>query len=456
MTRSLLRPALLASAVLLSAASGALAADGAWQASDGFPGSLRAGSREVPVGPGDQTSVQVRRMPAGAKLTVMRGTEVLTPEPVTVGPDGSAIIPLTVPSDAGYGLQPLTVISSDPAATIVTDLKLSRVLPASGEAGYALTSAATDERSYQVAFAEQGPFKGKLFVVAANGQGPSRLMRLDAATLKQEAAAEVATDADGKPVDVFAVGMDDAHGQVWTANTRANTVTVYDAGTLKPVKVFPAGTVMHPRDVVVDAAAHRAYANAALSNRIEVFDTENLTHVGTLQIEPPEGKGEFSSMTLDLDPAQGRIYSVSKDGDAAGWVDLKTGESHTFDVPGLISGSGIAHDPETGRIFVTGQDSNNVIILDAEGKKLSDTYIGAGGLSIAFDPVSGHVYAAARAAGTVSVLDEDGKLLANLPVGELPNQVKVAADGTVYVVTMNGPKGDNDPRGAVEKITPAS
>lgn len=72
---------------------------------------------------------------------------------------------------------------------------------------------------------------------------------------------------------LFGVGVDNAHNQVWTTNT-AETVTVYDAKTLSVAKVFPEGSVAHPRDVVIDEANNRAYVSAALTGFVEVYDTK--------------------------------------------------------------------------------------------------------------------------------------------------------------------------------------
>lgn len=64
-------------------------------------------------------------------------------------------------------------------------------------------------------------------------------MRLNAGTLAIEAEATLPKDKKGEQIGVFGVGVDNAHNQVWTTNTLAETVTVYDAKTLSVVKVFP-------------------------------------------------------------------------------------------------------------------------------------------------------------------------------------------------------------------------
>ncbi|HMR32268.1 MAG TPA: hypothetical protein PKA13_18580 [Geminicoccaceae bacterium] len=452
MSRSVLRTLLLTSTLIVSGAAVAIA-ETAWiGAPSTIKGSLRAGTREAPVQPGDETVLTVRNLKPGATITVVRGSELLTPQQLAVDEKGAVDVPIKVPADAEIGLHPLTVISHNPPGVMLVNLKLSKVVPASNEGAYAVTSAEVGERAYQSALSKDG----KLFVASARGRNEeSRLLRLNAETLEVEAEAKLAASADPKDglIDVFGVGVDDANGRVWTTNTLNNTVTVYDAGDLSPIKVFEEGSIAHPRDVVIDQANGRAYVNAALTGAVEVYDSKTLEHVDTLHFDAAAGRAIFGTVSLDLDEKAGRLYSVSRDTPWVGWIDLKTGKSTAFEVPQMSGGTAIAHDPETGRMYVASQDSDNLIVLDSEGRVLADTYIGAGGLGVAWDPATKRVYAATRAGGTVAVLDSDGKMVANLPLGDLPNHLTAGPDGAVYAVAMYGPK-DDDQSGSVSRITP--
>lgn len=450
--KTIIKAALLTSSLFAISTTIAVA-EGNWTAApDKIDASIRAGSRDVPVQPGEETQVQIRRFTPGATVTIMRGTEVLTQEPVTIDDEGGAIIPINVPEDAETGNQPLTVLSHNPDGVMLVNLKLSEVVPPSGDDKFTLTNSEVGERAYQMAVSEDG----KLYVASARGENEeSRLLRLNAGTLEVEGEAELAQSANSEDgvIDVFGVGVDDAHGQIWTTNTLNDTVTVYDANDLSVVKVFEEGSLPHPRDVVIDEANNRAYVNAALTGNVHVYDTEKLEHLDTLTFQTPEGREVFGTMTLDLDAENGRLYSVSRAGPHAGWIDLKTGESHVFEVPALNGGSGIAHDPETGRMYIAGQDSNNLVVLDAKGEVLADTYVGAGAVSTVWDATTKQAYVATRAGGSVAVVDADGKLIANLALGDLPNHLAAGSDGAVYALTMFGPKDDDDISGAVTKIT---
>lgn len=447
-----MRSLLLASAIALCGT--ATLAETAWTpASTTFPGSMRAGSREVPVTPGQETVIAIQKLPAGATVSVLHGTDLLTPEALTVGEDGKLSVPVQVPAEAQVGLHPLTVVTQNPASVSQVILKLSEVVPPQNAEAFKLQTVEVGERAYQTAISADG----KLFVTSARGpKDGSRLLRLDAATLAVEAEAEVPKDAKGEPVGVFGVAVDNGHGKVWTTNTLAETVTVYDAKDLKVAKLFPEGSVQHPRDVVIDEARNRAYVSAALSPFVEVYDTETLEHVGQLEFVADRGRAAFGTIDLALDAEGGKLYSISRDTPWVGWIDLATGKSTTVEVPEAQGATDIARDPKTGRLFVVSQETNNVVVLDAEGKLIANTGIGAGGVSVVWDAASSQVFAAARAGGTVAVLDVDGKLVANIPAGDAPNHLTAGPDGAVYLVEMYGKRGDDSQTGSVTRITPAS
>lgn len=441
---------LLASAFAMSTAIAAYA-DSQWTAATTtFPGSIRAGSREVPVKPGDKTVIAIKSLQAGTTVTILNGAEVLTPKPLTADEKGNLTIPLTVPADAATGLHPLTVITQNPASVSQVMLKLSQIVPPKNTEAFRLQTTSVGERAYQAAVSADG----KLFVTSARGpKDGSRLLRLNARTLAVEAEATLPEDKKGEQIGVFGVGVDNVHNQVWTTNTLAETVTVYDAKTLAVAKVFPEGSVAHPRDVVIDEANNRAYVSAALTGFVEVYDTKTLEHIGQLEFVVERGKNLFNSTDLTLDSAGGKLYGVSRDTPWVGWIDLKTGKSTTVKVPQAQGATDIARDPQTGRLYVASQETNNVVVLDADGKVLADTYIGAGGVSVVWEPVTSQVFAAARAGGTVAVLNKDGKLVANIPVDDTPNNLTAGPDGAVYLVSMYGSTGDKVQTGSVTKIT---
>ena len=452
MAQRFVQSILSASAIAIAAATGAVA-DTTWTpASTEFPGSMRAGSREVPIRPGDETSISMQQLPAGTTVIVLHGAEPVTEEPLTAGEDGQITVEIKVPSDAEVGLHPLTVLTQNPASVSQVVLKLSDVVEPMNAESYNLESAEVGERAYQSAPSANG----KLFVASARGPNDgSRLLRLNAETLEVEAEAELAKDDAGEDIAVFGVAVDNSNNQVWTTNTRSETVTVYDANDLSVVKVFPQGSVYHPRSVVIDEDRGRAYVSAARTGFVEIYDTANLEHIGHYQFSPEKGSESFSTVDLALDTENGRLYSVSQTTPWVGWVDLESDEVSTVKIPQAQGATGVAVDPETQRVFISSQDTNNVVVLDKDGAVIADTYIGAGGVSAAWNPASGHAFAVSRAGGTVAVLDIDGNLIANIPAGQTPNHVSVGAEGEVYLISMYGNPETDSQTGSVTKITTA-
>lgn len=438
--------ALLASTLILT---GAAQAD-IWQAGpQTIEGSIRAGSREGVVKPGDKTQIAGRRMTPGQTVQIMRGTELLTPEPVTVDADGKFTADINVPADAGIGLHPLTVIAANPPGTTMVDLKLSQPQPLSGEDRFALTPAPTGQRAYLSALSDDGT---RLYVAAARGDAGPALVRYDTATMAEDARADIAKDAKGEAMGVYGLDVDDKTGNVWTTETLKNTLVVYGPD-LKPIKIFDDEIINHPRDVVVVEQTGRVYVNAALTGKIHVFDAVTMEELPPLMLEADGGRKVLASMSLEYDPTARRLYSVSRETPFVGWVDVETGKAGSWEVEGMSGASGIDRDPETGRIYIASQNSDNLIVLSDKGEKIADTPVGAGALSVAWDGQTDRAYVASRGAGTVTVADADGKIVANLPLGELPNHVVSDGKGNAYAVAMFGAPDDGDETGSVSKIT---
>jgi DNA-binding beta-propeller fold protein YncE len=416
-------------------------------------GTLRGGSRDVPVLAGETTQITGSKMVPGQILRLQHGADLLA-APVTVDEKGNFKAEITLPADAQPGIHPVAVIAEGPAAVGTALIKVSEVIPLQGADRFEVKTADVGERAYQTALSQDG----KLFVASARGKGEvaSRLLRLDAATLAPEAEATLALSEgpDGGPIDVFGVGVDNAHRQVWTTNTLHETISIYDADSLMPVKVFPAGTVLHPRDVVIDEGRGRAYVNAALSGKIHVFDTETLEELPPLYVTTADGREAFGSMSLDLDAQNGRLYTISRSANAVARIDLDSGAVQSFDVAALNQGSGVAHDPQSGRLYLVSQDGNNLLVLDGEsGEVLTETKVGAGAVAVAFDATSGLVYVVTRAGGTLAVLDREGAWVANLALGTLPNDVITDGHGVAYATTMFGATAADGVPGTISRIT---
>lgn len=430
---------------------------------DGFAGNVRASAAQqgAAISAGSTAVIAGQGLTPGQTITLQRGTTVLNADPITVDAEGKFSVEVSVDEDAATGLQPVVVIAENPAAATVVDLKVSPVIPVQGEDRFEIASQKVTRGLYQVAYSEASD---ALFVTAAVGRPPvkeSVLSKVDPDTLEvlasitPEAAPTRADGSDGGLLAVYGVAVDDANGTVWVTNTRQDTVAVYKQEDLSLVKQFEPGAADHSRDVVIDEANGRAYVTAAFTGNIEVFDTKTLEKLDPIVIESAKRGEDFGVMSLDLDTEHNKLVTVSMSSNEGALIDLATNEVKVFDLPGARSASGVAFDAADNLFFVASQQSDNLLIVNAEtGETIHDVEVGAGALNVTFDPVNRLAYVANRGAGTITVVDPEGTIVANLDGGTMPNQLRADGKGNVFVV--NKSRGEDDPDGdRVWRITPA-
>ena len=445
---------LLGASCLALAAAPALADSIFTPTSDGFAGRVSAAAPDrAPILAGTNVTISGQDLTPGQQITLMRGTTVLNADgPLTVDQDGAFSFDLTVDAEAATGLQPVVVIAENPAAATVLDLKVSPQVPLSGQDQFSILSQPVARGLYQVAYSKTSD---ALFVTSASGRPPvseSALVKVNPDTLEAIASApppKAPARPDGSDGGVFAVygvGVDDAHGHVWVANTRQNTIAVYRQDDLSLVKQFEPGAATHSRDIVIDEAAGRAYVSTSFGPEILVFDTETLEALEPITLQSKVRGQDFAAMALDLDAKAGKLVTASLNTPEVAIVDLKSGEARVIAAPGAIGASGAAYDAQDDLIFVAAQQTDNLLIIKAStGEVLHDVEIGAGPLNVVFEPVSRRAFVANRGSGTITVVDTQGQIVANLDAGSFPNQLR--ADGKGNVFAVNKSRGENDDAG---------
>ncbi|MFT3965039.1 MAG: YncE family protein [Sphingobium sp.] len=448
---------MVAGAAIAQASFGAL--DSSSEARVSFSGTERG----KPIQAGGEVAVSGQGFRPGQQVTLLYGSSAIEGGALTADAEGKVAGKFTVPANAVSGNHPIVVVAQAPYYATVSDLKISPTIPLSGQKNYIVTEAQAARGLYQSAYSAKN---NTLFVTSAVGRPPvhqSELVKLDADSLKvlarvtpqtaperERPAGPAPAAAPGRPgapggaeapqgpgvFAVYGVDVDDAKGTVWVTNTRQNTVAVYRQSDLSLVKQFEPGAVGHPRDARVDSALGKAYVSASGKPEVAVFDTGSLTAAKTIPIRALGRGKEFSAARLSLDTAAHKLYVVSLSTGEVAVIDTRTDAvEKVIPVPGVRSAIGVSHDPQTGRIFVAAQGSDNLVVLDGtSGKVIADTPIGAGALNVAFDPVKRRAYVSNRGAGTIAVTDADGKLLANLGPAPSANHVALGKNGTVFAV----------------------
>lgn len=411
----------------------------------------QAAERGEAIQAGSEVVIRGMDFKPGQEVTLSRGTQVLNETPLVADEKGGIETRIKLPEDAVVGRHAIMVGVEKPAFATTFELKVSPVVPLSGEDGFDVTANKLVRGLYQVAYSEKN---GTLFVTSAVGRPPvkqSELLKLDPATLETVA---TATPAAAPPVRgqenvfaVYGVGVDDANDNVWVTNTRQDTVAVYKQSDLSLVKQFDPGTATHARDVLISQKLGRAYASATGTNQIIVFDAKSLDVLDPIEISSNERRGSFSVGSLDLDDEGGKLYAVSLSTNELAVVDLAEGKvEKVISLPTARSAIGVAYSSKSKRVFVAAQGSDNVLIVDPEsGEVLHDVATGAGPLNVTLEPQSDLAFVSNRGSGTVTVINAEGKIVANLAGGTFPNHVSHDDKGNVFAI--NKSRGEDDAEG---------
>lgn len=450
-------------ALILAATTGGALAQVAFDGVDtDYAGRVRAASASQgqPIVPGSEVKVSGQNFKPGQAVTIARGLAPLAE--ATADGEGKFEAGFTLPTDAVAGMHPLVLTTAKPYHAETFDLKISPDIPLSGADKFTLTASKLVPGLYQTAYSARND---AIFVTSATGRPPvkqSALLKVDPATLKIVAqatpgAAPARKDgSDGGVYAVYGIGIDDAQDTVWVTNTRQDTVAVYKQSDLSLVRQFEAGTVPHARDVAVDGKNGKAYVSPVGSPFVAVFDTRANAFLKNIDIASTVRGKEFSPASLQFDAGSGKLYVVSLSTAEVAIVDTATDTvEKVFPVKGALNAIGIAYDAETNRVLIAGQNSDNLLIVDAaSGETLKNVPVGAGALNVAFEPVQRRAFVANRDAGTVAVVDIDGNLVANLDVSPLANHL--FADGKGDVLAVNKSRNPDDPDGdRIVRISPA-
>ncbi len=283
-----------------------------------------------------------------------------------------------------------------------------------------------------------------LYVTAASGWPPNmvaELLKVDPVTL--QVVARVSLKEAG-----FGIVADDVNGTLWVTNTAGNAVAVYAQSDLSLRRQFPAESAVHPRDAAVTATG-KFYVSQVGGKGVSVFDGKTLEPLKEITIESTKFRGKFSGSGGQYDSVTGKVHAVSMESAELAIIDPATDTvEKVIALPLSTAPMTVAFDAQTGRFFVPGQGSDNLLVVDAaSGAVVADVPVGAGALSAVFEPINRLVYVANRTAGTLTVLDPDGVIVANLDAGPFPNHVIADGKGNVFLVNKDSWQGAPDPKG---------
>jgi DNA-binding beta-propeller fold protein YncE len=416
---------------------------------------VSAATPGTPIFAGSEVTMEGTGFAPGQQLTLQRGTSTLPgAEALVADAEGKLSYRFTLPADAALGVHPVVAFGAAPSVTAIVDLKVSPDLPLTGAETITVTQVKSPEPGlYQIAYSARST---ALFVTTASFRpAASALLKLDPETLAvigqttppafpealrkptagatEGASAATADD----PVAVFGIGLDETRGHIWVTNTAQNSVAVYRQSDLSLVKQFPEGQVYHAREVLIDEARGLAYVTSSATAKVHVFDAVTLEPQEAIEIPSSIRGADFYVMNLAQDITGGRIFASSRATSEVAVIDADTRKvARVFALPGTIHATGIAFDSSSGHLLVTGQDSDNLLIVDPDtGAVLHDVDTGAGALSV--DAVAGLAWVVNRGAGTLTGVDAKGQIRTNLRIGSYPNDLTTGDAGTVFVVNKS-------------------
>lgn len=231
----------------------------------------------------------------------------------------------------------------------------------------------------------------------------THVMVLDADTL--EPVGEIP-----KTEGVHGVALAPDLGRGFTSNGRANTVTVFDLKSLKPLDEVKV-TGENQDAILYDAATKRVFTFNGRGQNATVIDGATGKVESTI---PLGGKPEFAATDLE-----GHVYVNIEDKSQVVAIDSRRSVvEKTWPLAPCEEPSGMAIDRSKGRLFI-GCDNKLMAVVDtSSGKVVATLPIGEGVDATGFDPGPALAYSS-NGEGTLTVVHEEApdkfRVVANVP-----------------------------------------
>jgi YVTN family beta-propeller protein len=192
----------------------------------------------------------------------------------------------------------------------------------------------------------------------------------------------------------IAVVADLGHG--FTSDGGDNDVSVFDLKTLKVLSKVKTG--QNPDSIIYEPVSRRIFTFNGRSSDATAIDAKS-GDVITASI-PLGGKPEFAQID-----GKGHIYANIEDKNEIIEVDAKNAlVAKRYSIAPCDSPSGLAFDPQKGRLYSVCENKLMVISDPAAGKVLGTVPIGAGTDGVAFD--DGYAFSANGGDGNITMVGE--------------------------------------------------
>lgn len=279
----------------------------------------------------------------------------------------------------------------------------------------------------------QNSANSDLYIAAVGPRGETKgaIVQLDGTTLQPKGSIDVSDS------PLYGIAINQTTQTLYGTDTRTGSVSAIDLATGKIAGTVQVGEKAHVRQVQVDEAANKVYVTVVGAMRGS--DTPSAVWVIDGQTNKLDRVLEVPGISLTglaLDPANKRIFSTGMDSNDVIVIDIETGEVKSRWASGGENAINVAYDSASQRLFVANQGNGVLGVLNAnDGSLIKVIPTGEGALSVAYNPAVGQIYVANRGAGTVSVVDATSyEKLADLETGTFPQTIAInRADNSVYV-----------------------
>ncbi len=215
-----------------------------------------------------------------------------------------------------------------------------------------------------------------------------------------------------------------------TSNGRADTATVFDLESLKPLGHVQTGE--KPDAILFDPATGYVFTFNGRGQSATAIDPNQISVVKTFDLG---GRPEFG-----VSDGLGTIYVNLEDQNSIAVIDARAmSVKAKWPLPGCEEPTGLALDKNTHRLF-SGCHSRVMDILNAEnGKLVASLPIGAGVDAVAFDPGTQLAFSS-NGDGTLTVVHEDSadkfSVVDNVPTMRGARTMALDPEShTIYLVT---------------------
>lgn len=249
------------------------------------------------------------------------------------------------------------------------------------------------------------PNNGKVYV-ASNGR--NSVVVINSATLQVEQ--EIADSSLNLPDQVV---VDPVRNLIYVSNSSGGMITVIN-GVNNTIAARFLATITTPHHLAIDPSRNRAYITPLFYSPVDgpdlmmVYSTVSYTEIARRNaLAGPQG--------LAVRSVDGRIFVAQNYSNTDQWrvavvnpLDL----SFAVPFPGILVGGrglmGATYSAGSDRVYVNGYNSNTVDVIDAANNTLIVTLpVGANPASgIAVNPNTGKVYVANRGSGSVTIIQD--------------------------------------------------